>query len=149
MNDRIWPISITIFFGIAIVVFVSFAVWTGSHSVDLVADDYYAQEIAHQGRIDAESRAMTLPEKPQGEYDADKNEYRLTFPANLVAKTESGTLTFYRPSDKDLDLEVPLALSDTPQVFPTPDMKPGLWNVRLEWTMEDETYYQEEAIVVQ
>jgi nitrogen fixation protein FixH len=148
-SDVIWPYSIVAFFAVAICAFVAYAVFSIRHSVDLVSDDYYAQEIAYQQRIDSLGRAHALPERPRWEHEASPGRLALSFPPGLVERLPEGSVTFYRASDKRLDREVPLALEpDGRQHIATVGMVPGLWQVQLRWTMDGESYYLEEAVIL-
>lgn len=148
-SDAIWPYSIIAFFAVAICAVVSYTVFSIRQSVDLVADDYYAQELVYQEHIDSLRRANALPERPSWEHRDSERRFIVSFPASLAGRLTAGTLTFYRASDKRLDRDFVLALQpDGSQQISTDGMAPGLWQIQLQWTMDGDSYYVEEAVIL-
>lgn len=148
-TDNIWPYSIIAFFTVAICTFVSYAVFTARHSVDLVSEDYYERELAYQDRIDSRQRALDLAERPAWEHQDPARQLVLKFPNEQAVRLQQGELIFYRASDKDLDRRVPLALdANGSQAIATAAMPAGLWQLQLHWTMDGEAYYLEEALIL-
>ncbi|MBA4311445.1 MAG: hypothetical protein C0417_02330 [Chlorobiaceae bacterium] len=141
-------------FGIALVV-VIFAIGIGflvyiaaSQKVDLVADDYYEQELKHQDRIDESRRSADLKEKIVL-HTAD-SELQIIFPAFFANKKITGSLTLYRPSDRKRDIMIPLVLdSANSQTILTSSFDKGLWRLKTAWEFEGEKYYYEEVVVIQ
>jgi|GEM_PF-96885 len=109
---------------------------------DLVADDYYAQEIAYQGRIDqmdkARQKAYVVSFSQEGEQMA------VAFPT--VASQVK--LHFFRPSDEKLDLKETSARVDSTFTFPLNTLTAGKYIAKVEWQADGETYYQEETVIV-
>lgn len=116
--------------------------------VDLVSDDYYQQELRHQDQIDRQKRSNELPEHASVGVSPSAVSFRL--PKAFVPESISGTLTFYRPSDRHKDFMVALKLDSTnTQFIPTSSLQRGLWRVKVRWTHGHQDYYHEEAIVIQ
>jgi len=99
-----WGKGITI----ALVLFIGFIVCLGTilmrQNVDLVADDYYQQEIQYETQISAESNARKLDEKP-GLSQTDAH-FIVSVPEG---KFEQITLNLKRPNDSDKDLQYKIA----------------------------------------
>ena len=144
---KIWPLSITIFFGCFFCAIVTFAVVIGSKRFDLVSPDYYDDEIAYQDRIDSITRTKELGETPTIAVEDDQ--VRLSFPSGFAPRVAEGKVHLYRPSDARQDLVVPLVLNAEGRQFVSLFGKPdGLWHVRVSWEMEAQSYYYEEPLVV-
>ncbi|MBI5020418.1 MAG: FixH family protein [Ignavibacteriales bacterium] len=141
-------------FGIALVV-VIFAVGVGalvyiaaSQKVDLVTDDYYEQELKHQDRIDESKRSSDLKEKI--EVRAANSELKIIFPNSFLSREITGTIMLYRPSDRKIDIMLPLVLdSANTQTILTSSFQKGLWRTKIMWEYQKEKYYQEEVVIIQ
>ncbi|MBI5475451.1 MAG: FixH family protein [Ignavibacteriales bacterium] len=141
-------------FGIALVI-VIFAAGVGvlvyiaaSQKVDLVADDYYDQELKHQNRIDESKRSSDLKKKI--EVRAANSELKIIFPDSFLSREITGSIMLYRPSDRKSDIMLPLVLdSANIQTILTPSFQKGLWRAKIMWEYEKEKYYQEEVVIIQ
>lgn len=143
-----WPLAIIALFVAFIAGIVSFVVWTGKHRVDLVASDYYEQEIDYQARMDSRRRAAGANLKIH--YDAGEQVVRLDSAERSWFDTTAGTVTFYRPSDAALDRTVPLSLEATgEQRIDTSSFPRGLWRVKVSWSTEHQDFFQEEVLVLE
>lgn len=143
-----WPIAIiTLFvvFGAFIATFIVFAV---GQKQELVAENYYENEVRFQEQLDRVSRTRLIAPQAAVNFDASKNCILVSLPA-AQTKGASGKIRFYRPSNSKLDHEVPLALND--QGIQTLDAKAltaGLWKIRVEWTANGLEYYFDQSVVV-
>ena len=143
-----WPVGIVIFFIVFISGVVGFTVWSAHHRDDLVAPDYYEQELRFQERIDATVRAGMAHLTPTVEYDREASALMLTFAPAEAVQSATGTVTLYRPSDASLDRAFPFD-PDPAGVLNIPiSLARGLWRVRVEWYKRDQTYFAEEAVRV-
>ncbi|MBX7051405.1 MAG: FixH family protein [Flavobacteriales bacterium] len=116
--------------------------------VDLVTPDYYKQELAFSGRLDATRNASALSAPVKFEYAGEA--IAVTFPTECVGKTMDGQITIYCPSDASLDrtLAISTDASGT-QWVSSEGLKKGFYVARASWKMDDKNYYAEEAIQVQ
>jgi nitrogen fixation protein FixH len=146
----LWPYAI-------IAAFVLFGCFIGfmvrqamSTSVDLVSKDYYAQELAHQQRINAAARTAALPAGTlDARYDAAAATLTLLLPARLAGQQPQGQVQFFRPSDQSLDFHVPLRVDAAGQQrLSTAKLRAGYWRVRLTFEAEGQAYYLEKDVVV-
>lgn len=146
---KLWPVCIIAFFVIFVAGMVTFVVWSTHQREDLVASDYYAREIRHQHRIDAASLAAAKGLVPKIAFDAATRSIGLHFPAGAL-KAATGTVTLYRPSAADLDRTCELKTGDDGvQRIAAADLKPGLWRVKAEWQEAGQSFYAENAVVIQ
>ena len=141
-------------FGI-VVSFVLFALGTFvmvyisvSTNVDLVTDDYYEKELKYQQHIELVKSTSAL-EQNIG-LDITASNIVLKFPNLASTGSYSGTVFFFRPSDKRGDFQKSVSLDSTySQIFPIEKMKQGLWRAKIFWTVDKKEYYSELPIIIQ
>ncbi len=109
---------------------------------DLVADDYYAQEIAYQGRIDQMNNAKEKDYMVTAEQDTEKLTLRFPVPATNVK------VHIFRPSDEGMDLRQSSETSTTELTFLRKDLSTGKYLAKVEWQAEGETYYEEKILII-
>ncbi len=140
-----WPWAILVWFICFFGVVVGMTVTAARSRTDVVALDYYAQELKFQDRIDAASRTDSMTEPPQVIYDSQNSVLRIHLPVG--AKVSGGKVALYRPDDARLDRDMPMALDATgSQVISTDGLKVGRWRVRLSWTVDGHEFYHEAAV---
>lgn len=106
---------------------------------DLVVEEYYKQEIGFQEQMNRELNSQTLSENIQVERTPEG--FLVHFPEDLEIENIEGTLFLYRPSDKDLDTEIPLALSSHQLLLPDNRLVEGRWNIQINWKYNSEAYF--------
>ena len=118
-----------------------------SEKIELVAPDYYAQEVAYQHRIDATKNARSLSQAMT--VLIENNSVVVQMPIECAGKIESGEVHFYRPSDVSLDQKMPLIIdAESQYIFPTQSLQSGLYLVQLSYKMDGKDYYSEESLFV-
>ena len=119
-----------------------------NRDVDLVADDYYQQELKHEQHITSAKRSEALGDSVQCGVTDDA--FHLSLPPHFNSDSTTGSLMFYRPADRKRDFIVPLLLtSGNKQSVPVGTLEKGLWRVKVRWSYRHEEYYREEAIIIQ
>ncbi len=108
------------------------------YSHDLVTEEYYKEELAFQKEIDAEENAKAL--KNNIEVKKTEDGLLIVFPEDINYTSISGTISLYRPSNKKLDFEIPIALSSPELIIKDENMIEGRWNITIDW-MYDHTPY--------
>lgn len=147
MKKLNWGVMIAIFYSAFVLVLIAFLFYSRTVKFDLVSEDYYDQEIKYQDRIDKIIRAKSL--KQQLELETFKEAIMLQYPSYMNRSELTGKIHFYRPSDKNLDFFITVAVdSSNKQIVPTSNLKSGLWNLKVEWAKSDSTFYNEFAIVL-
>ena len=136
---------------IAIVCFMSFLLFmvykTTTVTKELVAEDYYAQELAYQDRIDKLENATALGDKVSWRQSGEYME--IVFPAGETPSPVAGTIEFFRPSDSSYDMVVPIdANSSNAQGVSLKNLVPGWYYMKLDWKSNGTEYYQEERILI-
>jgi hypothetical protein len=142
-----WGWKLAIVMGIFMVGVLAVVFYTMTLDVNLVADDYYQQELAYEEQITRMKNTESLAAKPSMEKSNDGKLLILTFPAEL--NPENGEIVLYRPSDFNKDRRFKLSLDDSKQQgFVSETLQQGLWRAKLTWEAEDKSYYQEFVIVM-
>jgi len=111
---------------------------------ELVADDYYQQELEYQNDIDKVENAKTLSEEIN--YTKTEEGLLLSFPKEIDQLKIEGKVFLIRPSNKQLDFEMPISLSNHYLLIPDNRLLDGRWNLRIEWTDGKETYLYKSAL---
>lgn len=139
-----WGRKITLAY-LGFVVFMLFLVIKSVRQKDiyLVSDNYYEDEIGFEKRLENQRNVKTLSSPVSIEEKAD------TLTLFLAKESEKGKgfVTFYRPSDKNLDFKLPLQIdADGFQKIYTGKYAKGLWTVKINWEIGSKEYYLEKKI---
>jgi hypothetical protein len=148
MNLKIsWGTGIVIVFVIFMSATISTAIYLMSQDVNLVADDYYDQEIKYQQQIDRIKRTKKLDEKNIITFNGSTINVKI--PKSLISKDLTGEIYFYRPSDEKSDIKIPLYTDSLGlQVIPVSSLGKGLWAVKVNWLAGEMEYFVEERIFI-
>jgi nitrogen fixation protein FixH len=142
-----WPAAIIAFFTVAILGFAGFVVFCNLHSSELVAADYYEQELRFQKQVDQRQRAEDLDGRATVKYDAARDLIAVALPSSHGAA--SGAIELYRPSAAGLDRQLGLALrADGSQLIDARGLQPGLWRVRVVWKLNEQEYQIDQKVVI-
>jgi hypothetical protein len=146
---NLWPFGIVTAFVCFIVGTIALIVISVSSRTDLVAADYYEQEIRYQGQMDRLSRAQSLPAKATAAYDDAHHAIQISLPREHASAGAQGDVHLYRPSAAGLDQRVTLQL-DTHgyQTLDAAHLRPGLWKVKVAWTVAGHDYAIEQTVIV-
>ncbi len=140
-----WGTSIVITF-VAFISFILYFVvrmstdYRANH--DLVTEEYYKAELGYQKEIDAENNAkehevqLKIRKTPDG--------LEVEFPQQLEPQKIKGSIFLYRPSNKLLDFELPIRLSNTSLHIPDKRLLDGRWDIKIAWEYEGEKYLHKE-----
>ncbi|PHQ61604.1 MAG: cytochrome C oxidase Cbb3 [Maribacter sp.] len=111
---------------------------------DLVTEEYYKVELEYQKEIDAEINASKLPGKIT--LEKTKEGLILLFPEDFDTKNIEGTVSLYRPSNKHLDFDLPISLSNLHLLIPDERLLDGRWDIRISWRHKGKDFLQKESI---
>ncbi|AZQ59278.1 cytochrome C oxidase Cbb3 [Maribacter sp. MJ134] len=110
---------------------------------DLVTEDYYKDALNHQTEINAQVNANNA-DKILIEKTAEG--LLLIFPETIDLKELEGTVSLYRPSNKQLDFDLPISLSNTHLLIPDKRLLDGRWDIKINWKINEDSYLQKEKI---
>ncbi len=105
---------------------------------DLVSEEYYKKELSFQKDIDAEKQANALTYQLQLNR-ADEG-LQILFPEDMDPSKISGTVSLYRPSNKHLDFDLPVSLSNSHLLIPDKRLLDGRWDISIRWSYEGKDY---------
>lgn len=136
---------------LAIVGFMSFILYyvitmttNDKYSHDLVSEKYYQKELQYQDEIDAVNNAFLFKEKV--EIHKTKKGLKIVFSKDVFSKKIKGKIFLYRPSNKQLDFEIPFSLSNLYLLVPENRLAEGRWNIEISWKHENTNYLIKEKI---
>ena len=112
---------------------------------DLVTEDYYKEELEYQKDIDKLNNAKTLSENIS--YNKTAEGLLIEFPKELEINKITGKVFLYRPSNKQLDFEIPISLSNTYLLIPDKSLVDGRWNISIDWQYNGKSYLFKETLV--
>lgn len=133
-----------------VIAFICFAAFIGymvvkafQEDFDLVAEDYYAQEINYQQKLNKLSNAAEgnkeVIVKQVGEV------IELTFPEQAT-----GEIHFYHPSRKIFDRKYAIDLSkENVHSVMKSELVPGSYRVNITWNSDQKDFYQQSSIYIQ
>ena len=140
MNWGKWIVVSFILFAIFIGVLVTVCV---RQNINLVAIDYYKQELDYQNQIERNKNTQALTVRPQ--IVIVNNALQISF--KEFNHVKNGELKLFRPSDAAYDLKFELKpTTDTLQVFDLQTSQKGMYKAQLKWSMNDKEYYLEETV---
>ena len=105
---------------------------------DLVTEDYYKKELKYQEDLDASRNLEDIGGDVKTTI-TDKG-LRIEFPEVMKPEKIKGTVSLYRPSNKQLDFETPIQLSNKQLLIPKSRLLDGRWDIRVYWTYEGKPY---------
>ncbi len=111
---------------------------------ELVSEDYYGDELRYQEEIDKINNASKLEVDVTMVRTADGLRFR--FPEGLKPEKISGTISLQRPSNKSLDLKMPIELTDSDFLIPDENLASGKYIVVVDWKHENSEYMFKDEI---
>ena len=112
---------------------------------DLVTEDYYKEELDFQNDINKETNAKNLSENISLKKTEEGLE--IIFPETFTINNISGKVFLYRPSNKQLDFETPISLSNHNLLIPDKRLLDGRWNIKVDWQYNGKSYLFKKEIV--
>jgi nitrogen fixation protein FixH len=144
-----WPVGIVVFFALAIMGCAGFVAFCSRHPADLVAADYYEQEVRYQAQID---RVLNVSEQARGTaitYDPTAGLIAISIPQTRGEATPVGRVELYRPSSAALDRQLKLEPNANGlQTIDARALQPGLWKVRVTWKVDQKDYFIDKKIII-
>lgn len=136
---------------IAMIAFMSFIMFfvvkmftEDKYEFDLVVEEYYKQEIGFQDELIAEKNAIELTENVI--IKQTETGVLIIFPENEESLNIKGIVSFYRPSDKNLDFTKSIALENGQMFITQDEIVQGRWNISVRWDQNEKTYLTKKNI---
>lgn len=112
---------------------------------DLVAEDYYKQELSFQNDIDKENNSKSLLKNVS--WEKTDEGLLIKFPETLEVNQIKGKVFLYRPSNKQLDFETTISLSNHNLLIPDKRLLDGRWNIKVDWQYNGKLYLYKKEIM--
>ncbi len=112
---------------------------------DLVTEDYYKVELAFQNEINKLNNTKSLEENIS--WTKTSEGLFIKFPKNFDSKNITGKVFLYRPSNKHLDFETPISLSESYLLVPDKRLLGGRWNITIDWKYDGKAYLYKASII--
>jgi len=131
-------------FIVFILSFVYKSVMMDEYQHELVSEDYYRDELHYQEEIDKLKKASELKE----DVSLVRNSEGLTirFPEDFDTSKITGTIYLQRPSNKSLDLRIPIELQQNNILIPDESLATGKYLVVVDWKYEASEYMFKDEI---
>lgn len=114
-----WGTGIVMAFGLFMAFILYFVIEVQSNSKydnDLVIEEYYKHDAQFGKEMQRTQNAQDLVEKPK--VIVTQEGVLITFPSVFVPKKIKGTVSLYRPSNKKMDFEIPISISEPTLLIP-------------------------------
>lgn len=144
-----WGTGIVIAFGLfmTFILYFVFRVQSDSkYDNDLVVEEYYKKDAHFGDEMAKVQNAQDLVQKPT--VSIIGQDISIVFPESFIAKNIKGKVSLYRPSNKKLDFEVPISLSNSTLLIPKKSLVGGRWDINMEWEYSGKTYLTKETIYI-
>jgi nitrogen fixation protein FixH len=146
---NLWPLGIILTFAVFVSGTAGLIVMACSQKLDLVSANYYEQELKFQGQIDRLERTRRAASQASVTYDPAAKCITISLPADQAQRKVSGRIELYRPSAAGMDRTVKLEPdANGVQHLDAAGLAPGLWKVRVSWTVEHQGYFLDQKVVV-
>jgi len=110
-------------------------------AAELVTENYYAEELQFQKKIDARAAANSLSRKVAIEYIDAQDAIVVSFPAECLKENIKGNIYFYNPASGKQDRIIPITMdAQGLQVIAAGKIAKGTYSVQVEWSMSDKAY---------
>lgn len=137
-----WGVGVFVGYGL-FVVFILFLVYKSTQTkVDLVAEDYYQQELQFQDVINKKQRYVNLDSGLV--FSVDKGQLTLTFPPQH--QNPKGTVVVYRPANKSYDRQFEIKTLNRQMEVEIKNAPVGLYKLIVDWKSGSEAYFFEEDV---
>jgi hypothetical protein len=144
-----WPLGIATIYILFIFILLGIFIFSTFNKDDLVAEDYYDQEIKYQQQIERIKRADSLSQSVYWTLAENKKWIMIKFPKDIEANEINGNILFFRPSDAKQDKLIALQLSpENIQIVSTQNLRPGLWKIKIFWQINQKDFYMEGKLVI-
>lgn len=136
-----WGTKIALLYGGFVVLIVTLVAGSMRQDFDLVAPDYYGQEIKYQQVIDAGKNQSNLSAPVA--IHANGQAVTIDFPADFTDKPVEGTVQFYSAVNADWDKVFDIKVTNNRMTVPRGTLHNTNYKIKLKWTCDGKQYYQE------
>lgn len=139
-----WGTKIAIFYSSFVIFILSLVYMSFGQKFDLVTEDYYAQELKFQQKIDSKIRASKLEDVLS--ISIDNEVLNINFPSG--SGEIQGSIHCFRPSDENKDFILQINAVNDLQQIPLSKMSKGKYLFKIDWQSNGEKYYSEQIVII-
>ncbi|WP_298121447.1 FixH family protein [Flavobacterium sp.] len=143
-----WGTAIVIAFGLfmTFILYFVFKVQSDSkYDNELVVDKYYQKELTFEEQMEKEQNAHDMTESVT--IISTNAGIKISFPKEYDITKINGKVSFYRPSNKKLDFEMPISLSSPHLLIPKSNLVGGRWDISVDWSYEGKEFLSKETVI--
>lgn len=111
---------------------------------DLVTEGYYKEELGYQKKMDAERNANNLSTRIK--IEKTTLGWEILFPEAMEPQKIKGNVSLYRPSNKQLDFDIPIRISNSNLLIPNKRLLDGRWDITITMEYDNESYVHKESL---
>jgi len=141
-----WGTGIAIFLVLFLAAAAAFIIFAVNQDVNLVHKDYYEKGVDYSEQMKVESRSEIFRDKVQVSVKTDG--MSISIDSLLASTIDSGTVILFRPSDKMLDVTVPLGKNGV-TLIPADKVSMGRYIVKVNWFVSGAEYEIKKDINIQ
>jgi len=128
-------------------IIITLVIIAGRNKEELVAKDYYSQELRYQEKIDAINNESALKESI--DYEVGEKSIAFNLPGSLKLGNFSGEIFFYCPADSKKDAEFKMSFDHLGKQFISKTtLQKGIYKMKLSWIHEGKNYFKEHIITI-
>ena len=139
-----WGYKIVLVYCVFVAGILYLVIQSSRQQMDLVTDDYYAQEIKYQEKIDQSKRASALSEPIR--YQITEAGIEVIFPKEFGGKKIIGNTLLYYPANEKKDVSASINTTKGQMLISIPDKRSGMHILKINWEVEGISYYFEETV---
>lgn len=144
-----WGTGIVIAFALFISFILYFIIKVQSnpkYDNDLVYEEYYKHDAKFGEEMVRIQNAQDLKQKPVISNTSEG--ITIVFPSVFIPNEIKGKVTFYRPSNKKFDFEVPIAIAAPYLNVPKEKLVGGRWDINMEWQYKGKEYLTKKVVYI-
>ena len=137
-----WKIAL-VYVGFAAMI-ICLVVASSHQKIDLVSKDYYRDEIAYQGVIDASKNQSNLAGSLS--IHANANEIIIEFPDDFNNKQLTGNVNLYSAANQDWDKDFVINATGNKMTVPRTQLHKTLYTLKVAYAVDGKNFYYETQI---
>lgn len=141
-----WGYKIAMVYLVFVTGIIYLVVQASRQNIDLVTENYYAEEIQYQQRINEKNNteALSAPLEVQVQHGV----LTVSFPTEFSQKELKGEVTLYCPSDAKKDLSRNLHTENNSMKISLPEQNQGFHQLKVKWEAGGVKYYFEKNLML-
>lgn len=142
-----WGYKITFLYLSFVAMILTLVFMSMQQDIHLVTENYYEKEHDFTKQVQNSFNSASLETPLQMDYQAKDKVFQLQFPQEFEGI--EGTIQFYRPSDAKEDFEVKIEVDgQNLQQIDTKDLITGLWKIKVNWSTDGRTFFDEKQLIL-